>query len=114
MNKGISYHYNLRVYQNNEPYLGKGPIQLLEGIIEHGSIAQAAKAMEMSYRKAWQLVKNMNQAAPTLLVEKQLGGKAGGGAKVTEAGQQVIKRYHLLTQKMDAFLEEINKEIDWK
>lgn len=113
MNKEINYHFNLKIFQGNAPYLGKGRVQLLEGIVEYGSIAQAAKAMGMSYRKAWQLVKNMNQAAATPLVEKQLGGKAGGGTKVTEAGRLTIEKYHLLREKMEQFLAETSKDLDW-
>lgn len=113
MNQQINYRFNIRVFQGDEPYLGKGRIQLLERIIEYGSIAQAARSMDMSYRKAWQLVKDMNQMAPAPLVEKQSGGKAGGGAIVTPHGQAAIQKYHTLLQKLEDFLAITHQEIDW-
>jgi molybdate transport system regulatory protein len=61
----------------------------------------------MSYRQAWQLVENMNQHAHEPLVEKLLGGKGGGGAKLTAAGQRAIKTFYTMEKKINDF---INKE----
>ncbi|OUJ74391.1 LysR family transcriptional regulator, partial [Acinetobacter baumannii] len=56
-------------------------------MLNRGSISQAAKSMNMSYRRAWQLVDTMNQCFETDLVETQTGGKQGGGAAITDLGQ---------------------------
>ncbi|MEQ8423943.1 MAG: LysR family transcriptional regulator, partial [Cyclobacteriaceae bacterium] len=74
-----STQFSFRIYAGKEPYLGPGRVQLMEGIRSHGSISRAAEEMGMSYRKAWQLVKDINEVSPKPLVEKRLGGKAGGG-----------------------------------
>ena len=67
--------------------------------MKHGSIAKAAQGMNMSYRKAWQMVKDMNAIAKKPLVEKQLGGKSGGGAFVTEAGKELMKQYYSIEKQ---------------
>lgn len=91
---------------DDTPYLGEGRILLLEQILKHGSITKGAEAINMSYRKAWQLVENMNKTAPVPLVEKRLGGAKGGGAEVTEEGKRVIKEFHQFQEELKSFLNE--------
>ncbi|MDB5255625.1 MAG: putative transcriptional regulator, ModE family [Chitinophagaceae bacterium] len=93
------------------PFLGFGRIQLLKKIREYGSISQAAKSMEMSYRQAWQLIESINLKAPQPLVIKTTGGKGGGGALVTEAGENMIATYEALDQAFLEFLEMKSKEL---
>ena len=71
-------------------FLGYGRIVLLERVREYGSITQAAKSMDMSYRHAWELVDSMNRQAPAPLVTAATGGKGGGGARLTEDGERAI------------------------
>lgn len=66
---------------------------MLEHIAETGSISASARLMGMSYRRAWLLVDTMNQCFSSPLVEKVKGGKGGGGAEITELGQEVLRRY---------------------
>jgi molybdate transport system regulatory protein len=73
--------------------IGPGKIRLLEHIAETGSISGAARRMNMSYRRAWLLVETMNRCFRAPLVETAQGGKGGGGAQVTELGQEVLRRY---------------------
>jgi molybdate transport system regulatory protein len=80
-------------------YLGPGKIELLEHILEAGSISGAAKKMEMSYRRAWLLVDELNQMLPKPCVESSTGGSGGGGAKVTDYGRQVIATYRALERQ---------------
>jgi len=91
-----------------ERFLGKGRIQLLELIIEHGSISKAAKVMEMSYKRAWDLITSMNSQATKPLVITQVGGKSGGGAIVTPEGLQAIEAYKSLQARFQAFLAQEN------
>ena len=71
-------------------FLGHGRVVLLERIKEHGSISQAARSMEMSYKHAWDLLDSMNRQAGCKLVETARGGKSGGGATLTPAGEKAI------------------------
>src|SRR6187551_433457 len=93
-----------------EKHFGPGPAELLEHIQESGSIAKAAKAMGMSYKKAWDIVERMNDAGskPYLTVHK--GGKKGGGAELTPAGKKVLAAYRKLTARIDKVVEQ-DKEL---
>ena len=89
---------------------GKGRIELMEKIKELGSIRQAAMAMEMSYRQAWQLIDDMNTKSKTPLVVSSRGGKGGGSANLTEKGEQLIILFNSLNKKFQKFLDQNNKD----
>lgn len=82
--------------------MGPGKADLLRAIEETGSISAAARQMEMSYRRAWLLVDTMNQAFKSPVVVTLTGGKAGGGAAVTEFGKEVLQRYSAMEAKASA------------
>jgi molybdate transport system regulatory protein len=77
-------------------YLGPGKIALLELISKHGSISAAGKEMGMSYRRAWLLVDEINHTFREPLVETQMGGTGGGGARLTRLGRDVVGRYRAI------------------
>ena len=91
-------------------FLGYGRVVLLERIRDHGSISAAARSMEMSYRHAWELVDSMNRQAPAPVVEKVTGGRGGGGARLTPAGEAAVASFwemyrdfrHYLAEQSDA------------
>ncbi|MEQ1344383.1 winged helix-turn-helix domain-containing protein [Acinetobacter seifertii] len=83
----------IRILLEQNIAFGPGKADLLEAIEKTGSISQAAKSMNMSYRRAWQLVDTMNQCFETALVETQTGGTHGGGAAVTALGLKILERY---------------------
>ena len=82
--------------------MGPGKADLLRAIDETGSISAAARQMEMSYRRAWLLVDTMNQAFKSPVVVTLTGGKAGGGAAVTEFGKEVLRRYKAMEERASA------------
>ncbi len=96
----LNARFNLRIYKGEKPYLGSGRIELLELIMNTGSISKASKTMKMSYRKAWQLVKEMNELAKSPLVEKSPGGSMGGGACITHEGSKAVTEYKKLQKKI--------------
>ena len=73
--------------------IGPGKILLLEEIHRSGSISAAGRAMEMSYKRAWDLVDEVNRICRQAAVERQTGGKNGGGAALTSFGQSLVTRY---------------------
>jgi len=77
-------------------YLGPGKIALMELIARHGSISAAGKEMGMSYRRAWLLVDEINRIFREPLVETQMGGSGGGGARLTRLGHDVVARYRAI------------------
>jgi molybdate transport system regulatory protein len=84
---------SLRLGFPGELALGPGKIRLLELIAETGSISAGGRAMKMSYRRAWMLVDELNRMFREPLVEARPGGAHGGGASLTEAGNDVVRRY---------------------
>ena len=88
----------------NGTFLGYGRVVLLERIAEFGSISKAAKSMGMSYRQAWELVDSINSQAGRPLVETSVGGKKGGGTKLTEAGREAIEGFWNIYKKFKNFL----------
>ena len=73
--------------------IGPGKIALLEAIRETGSISAAGRALDMSYRRAWLLVEEINEALRQPAVVAATGGRRGGGAVVTEIGEQIVAHY---------------------
>ena len=90
----------LRIVFDGGVMLGPGKADLLDGIRETGSIAAAARAMNMSYKRAWMLVEDMNRAFRDPLVDSTRGGAKGGGARLTEAGETVLAHYRKLEEIM--------------
>lgn len=91
---------------------GRGRIELLQRIAETGSIRQAAMAMQMSYRAAWDAVDAMNQRAGVTLVTRQTGGARGGGAVLSEAGKALVALYAKLEAEHRRLVEQLNAVID--
>jgi molybdate transport system regulatory protein len=93
-------------------FLGYGRVVLLERIGEHGSISSAARSMGMSYRKAWLLVDSMNRQSRTPLVVTATGGKGGGGARLTDTGEQAIAVFRKAWKDLGTFLERRTHGLD--
>lgn len=89
----ITIDMKLRLLCDDEIALGPGKADLLEAIAQTGSISAAARSLDMSYRRAWLLVDAMNRCFREPLVLKLAGGKQGGGANVTPAGQAALACY---------------------
>lgn len=79
--------------------IGPGKVDLLRRIGEQRSIAAAARSMNMSYRRAWLLVDELNKLFSEPLVAKWQGGKSQGGASLTALGQKLIDDYDTLLQR---------------
>lgn len=89
----------LRVLMGAMTAMGPGRADLLEAIESTGSISAAARAMKMSYRRAWVLVETTNAAFVEPLVAANAGGKGGGGAQVTDFGRDILRRYRQMEAK---------------
>jgi molybdate transport system regulatory protein len=92
----------LRILAAGAPAMGPGKAELVERIAQTGSISAAARAMGMSYRRAWQLVEALNQAFRQPVVLTAVGGQRGGGAKVTAYGLQLVRRFRAMEEKASA------------
>ncbi len=79
-------------------YIARRPqrIALLQHIAEQGSITRAAKSAGLSYKAAWDTIDELNNLAQKPLVERSIGGKGGGGAKLSIEGERVLRLYQRL------------------
>jgi molybdate transport system regulatory protein len=97
-----SLHVHVRLMLEDVGAMGPGKADLLEQIGAAGSISAAAKAMGMSYRRAWLLVDQMNACFASPLVEAAAGGAGGGGAQLTDFGREVLGLFRDMQAALDA------------
>lgn len=92
----------LRVDLGPDQAIGPGKIRLLEAVRDTGSISEAGRSLDMSYRRAWLLVDDMNRVFREPVVTTQLGGKRGGGAALTRFGETVVDQYRAIEREAHA------------
>ena len=92
-------------------FLGDKRIRLLESIDKCGSISQAAKAVPMSYKAAWDAVDDMNNVAPEPLVNRSAGGRNGGGTELTTFARRLIAFYRALEKESQLALEKLTSNL---
>lgn len=101
----------LWIEMRGEPVFGRGRKLLLEAIDACGSINQAAKQINISYRRAWSYIKAMEERLGLTLVERRTGGKHGGGARLTAEAREFLKRYCEMESGMREMVDERFKQI---
>ncbi|WP_276481069.1 winged helix-turn-helix domain-containing protein [Paraflavitalea pollutisoli] len=92
-------------------FWGPGPVELLGHIDATGSINQAAKAMGMSYKKAWEIVNRLNAMSKEPLVVTATGGEKGGGSALSETARAMIAYHHGMRERFQQFLEAETKRL---
>ena len=100
----MNYKIKSRIWieADNNILLGEGRVRLLKAIEKTGSLSKAAKSLNISYKKAWNLVDAVNKSSKKPVTESSIGGVGGGGAKLTSHGKDLISAF-----------DEINKSC-WK
>ena len=87
-------HLSIRIdFEPSGSALGPGMAQLLERVGETGSIRRATASMDMSYRKAWLLIQELQKTFDGAVVTAEAGGVSGGGTQLTELGNGLLKIY---------------------
>lgn len=105
---GTDARLRMRLDFGDGAMLGPGKADLLALIGKTGSIAAAGRGMNMSYKRAWTLVEQLNASFATPLVETSRGGANGGGARLTETGETVLRNYRRMERRAaEACLEEV-------
>ena len=90
---------SLRIDFADGKRLGPGKVKLLEAIAEHGSISAAGRAIGMSYKRAWDLIEEMNSIFASPVIESHSGGSKGGGAILTPMGKTIITLYRRMEKR---------------
>ena len=95
----VAARFRLRITRGEEIVVGPGKVALLEAVAREGSITAAAKALGMSYRRAWLLIDTMNRNFRGPVVVAGAGGAQGGGAMLTPLGTEVVERYRRIEDR---------------
>ena len=103
---GLQIKGRLWLEKDGETFLSWGRVVLLERIRDLGSIAAAARSLNMAYSHAWGLVAKMNQLAGEELVARTFGGKKGGRAWLTPAGEAAITQFWDMVGKFRQWLKK--------
>lgn len=96
----------LRIYftdDDNDTFMGVGVLWLLRGIERNGSIRKAAMEMNMSYTKAYGILKNLEKSLNCIILERKKGGNDREGTYLTEYGKWFLNRYEKLNNKVEEF-----------
>lgn len=96
----------LRVDFDSAHSIGPGKVALLEKMRDSGSLSQAARELDMSYRRAWQLLASLNQTFREPLVLTSTGGSGGGGTTLTEFGEAIVAAYRQFEKETNVRAEK--------
>ncbi len=102
--KELSYRMTLTLL-GQEKCFGPGPMQLLRGVEQSGSLHQSAASMGMSYSKAWKILQGLEQEWGTPLLERHTGGKRGGGSALTQEAKLLLAEYEAMLAEVSACAE---------
>ncbi len=102
----------LWIEKEGKPFIGYGRIKLLKEVDSTSSINAAAKSLHISYKKAWNLLNEMNLLTTEPILIKSIGGKNGGGTLLTPYGKKLIHQFEQLNNKCILFLGEEFKKLD--
>lgn len=101
------------IEKNGKSIFGEGKTRLLQAIEKTGSINEAARSMRISFRRAWSYIATIEKRLGFILVNKNRGGKGGGGSSLTEAAKRFLGRYEKLNKSVKTFTDKKFREM-WK
>jgi molybdate transport system regulatory protein len=107
----MSLKIKIRIDFDDSHAVGPGKIALLERMRDCGSLSQAARELDMSYRRAWQLLDSLNTSFNEPVIVTSIGGKGGGGSEITKLGLALIDAYRALEQEMTARAQQFFKPL---
>ena len=93
------------------PFMGRGPVELLQAIDRLGSINKAAKEMNMSYVKSWKIIKRIEACLGGKILKTEIGGKAHGGSELTQLAEEFLACYTGYENEVAIFAKEKFDEI---
>ena len=107
----MELYVGVRIFCGGERSFGPGVAELLERVDALQSLRQATAQMHMSYSKAWHIIDNAERTFGFPLLETRIGGRAGGGAVLTDDARRVLAGYRTLESEVGAFARERGAEL---
>ena len=108
--ENLKFHMRLRVYKQERNF-GPGVSTLMKLVEETSSLSAACKEMNMSYSKAWKIIKKAEEDLGFPLMEGTRGGESGGRTVLTERGKELLEKYLAFSEETEKAAEEIFKRI---
>ncbi len=90
---GPHVRFRMRIHHDSSIAIGPGKIALLEAVRLQGSISGAARHLDMSYRRAWMLIDELNRSLASPATHAEMGGQRGGGCVLTPVGEKIVALY---------------------
>ena len=97
----LELQMTLRLFFGGEKCFGPGPAALLEATDRLGSLRAAAAEADMAYSKAWTSLRSCEQALGFPLLEREAGGRRGGGSRLTPMGRALLTAYRELERRLE-------------
>lgn len=97
--------------KDGEPIMGQGLESLLKAVDETGSIYQAAKKLGMNYRKAFFMIREMENRIGKKLTESYRGGHTRGGSTLTDTAKKLLDHYEKVVREMERLSKELEKDV---
>jgi molybdate transport system regulatory protein len=101
-NQPARVRFRMRVMKGETIAIGPGKVSLLEAVREHGSISAAARSLDMSYRRAWLLIDELNRSLRSPATISEQGGQSGGGCVLTPVGENIVRLYRDVEARAEA------------
>ncbi|NHJ46210.1 MAG: LysR family transcriptional regulator [Asgard group archaeon] len=112
MTNDFSIHIKFWIEKKGESILGPGRVKILEAIDQTGSLTEATKLCNISFRKGWKLINEINEQLEQPIVISERGGKGGGGrTSLTEYGKKLVQQYKRIEKEL---LETANNPAIWQ
>ena len=109
----MNYKIKSRIWieLDDKEFLGEGKVRLLKAIEKTGSLSKAAKSINISYKRAWQLLDAVNKSSNRAVTINSVGGKGGGGTELTPFGKSLIEVFDDMNKQCWKFLDVQIKKI---
>ncbi|MBO6134154.1 MAG: LysR family transcriptional regulator [Lachnospiraceae bacterium] len=101
-------------FTGDDKFFGKGVAELLHLIDEYGTIQKACSLMDMSYTKAWRIIKRLEKELGFTIIDAVSGGVSGGKSLLTDKAKDLIKRYDKLEKNVSTYATKAYKNIFYK
>lgn len=102
----LSCQVKLYIMDEEGRLFGKGPYELLKATAQHQSVRQACRVMDLSYSKAWKMIRRLEAGYGQPLIFRQSGGSSGGSAGLTPFAQRLIAQYEQLLTSVEGYAEQ--------
>lgn len=109
--KNVSARFRLWLdIKDGKDALGDGKWRLLKTIQRKGSLASACKVLNISYRKAWGDITELQNNLKVTLIERHRGGQNGGNTSLTKEGEKIVKAYEKFHNDVEKCVQKSYKK----